>query len=308
MLTTPADVRTQIRSHDRGSRIYTIEGIPYPSVTTIVSQGEPKPVLVNWAKKVTAEAAVNQHELIGKLIEQDGPRAAIDHLKGAAYRQRDAAGDLGSKLHEVAEYEILEGKPYPEPGDPQARRLLSHFRDFVKVMAPTWHAVEGVVFSTEHQYAGTLDAVATLNPAETIGMGDWFGAPLLIDWKSGSGVYGSYAMQLAAYAHCDTLLGPTGPVPFKETLPEARAAVVHITSQGWSLVAVDVGPEVLEAFLACRVTAQWAMELSRSVVGHSLAMGKATPAALVPPGQKAVPEVVTGFGERRRIKPPSLAK
>lgn len=308
MLTTPTDVRDQIRTHDRGSRVYTIGGQPYPSVTTIVSNGEPKPVLVNWAKKVTAEAAVNQHDLVGQLIEQDGHKAAIDHLKGAAYRQRDAAGELGSKLHEVAEYEILEGKPYPDPGDPQARRLLSHFRDFVEVMNPEWHAVEGVVYHTEHQYAGTFDAIATLNPGQSIP--GYEGTPLLIDWKSGSGVYGSYAIQLVAYAWAESMLGPSGPVPMSDLLPSRQAAVVHITSSGWSLVSVRVDQEIFDTFLACKEMALWAQDLSRSAVGAILAIGKATGKALKPPGQKdPEPEVVAGFGERRRItKLPTLSK
>lgn len=303
MLTTPADDRTLIRSQNRGSRVYAINGKDYPSVTTIVSNGEPKPALVGWAKKVTAEAAVNSHDLVGELINRDGDQAAIDHLKGAAYRQRDAAGALGSRLHEVAELEVLQGEEFPDPGDPAARQLLQHFRHFIKETSPEWLAVEAIVYNETHRYAGTMDAAATIP-------GHFGGEPVIVDWKSGSGVYGSFALQLAAYAHAESVIGPNGPIDWEGQVSREKAAVVHIVPSGWKLYEIDVSQAIFDAFLTCRDMAYWAMEQSNGAVGQVLAHGRATGGKTLKRKEPelATPDVVEGFGTRRRIVPPTLAK
>lgn len=310
MLTTPSHDRELIRSQNRGSRVYSIDGEVYPSVTSVVSAGEPRPALIGWAKKVTAESAIASHDLVGRIIEQDGERAAIDHLKGAAYRQRNAAGDLGSRLHDVAEWEILEGRPYPEQSDPGAQALLEQFRNFVLVMDPEWHAVEAIVYNTEHRYAGTLDAIATLRP-ENEDLQGLANMPLLIDWKSGSGVYGSAALQLVAYAHSEHLIGPTGRVPTFDLLPSKVAAVVHITPKGWRLVEVDVSDETFAAFLNTKAMALWANGGGDAAVGRVLAHGRSTGGRSLTlkkqddPGPEV--DAVKDFGARRRIKPPVLS-
>ena len=292
-----------VRSQNRGSRVYAINGNEYPSVTSIISKGEPKPALIGWAKKVTAEAAIEQYKLVGTLIEQDGSRAAIDHLKGAAYRQRDAAGELGTRLHEVAEYELVLGKPYPDQGDPKAQMLLEHFRDFVKVTNPTWLAVEAIVYSEEDGYAGTFDAAALISQYDT---------PVLIDWKSGSGVYGSFALQLSAYAHAEYLLGPDGPEEWRGTVSTSKAVVAHIRPNGWKLIEVDIGPRVYDAFIVAQQMAAWVDGLSRKVVGHALATGRHLGGTAIKKAGKGHaptidPDTTEESAARRRIKPPALS-
>jgi len=306
MLTTPPDDRDLIRSQNRGSRTYAIGGQSYPSVTSIISQGEAKPALINWAKKVTAEAAVAQHELVKTLIDTDGPQAAIDHLKGAAYRQRNAAGDLGSRLHEVAEYEVLEGKEYPDPGDPEARELLNHFRHFLAEVQPEFVAVEAVVVNQDYGYAGTLDACATIPMLRELG-------PVLLDWKSGSGVYGSYGMQLAAYANAESVVGPNGLESWEGVTNTEVAYVVHITPRGWRLVEMHIGEETFDAFLSCMQMAEWA-SFQDSVVGQVVAKGRATGGKALhrkedtstPEEAVVAPVTVGNFGNRRKIQPPTL--
>lgn len=301
ILTTPPADREMVRSANRGSRVYAIDGGEYPSVTSIISKGEPKPALIGWAKKVTAEAAIEQYELVGTLIEKDGNKAAIDHLKGAAYRQRDAAGELGSRLHEVAEYEVVQGKPYPEQGDPKAQMLLVQFRDFVKTTNPQWLAVEAIVYNETDGYAGTFDAAALIPQYDT---------PVLIDWKSGSGVYGSHALQIAAYAHAEYMLGPDGPEEWRGVVNTKVAVVAHIRPEGWRLIEVDIGREVYEAFLVAKKMAAWVDGLSRQVVGKALATGRHLGGASIKKtgkGHAPNPDTVVEFGARRRIKPPALS-
>ncbi len=299
ILTTPPADREMVRSQNRGSRLYAIGGSEYPSVTDIISKGEPKPALIGWAKKVTAEAAIGQYKLVGEIRDKDGDKAAIAHLKGAAYRQRDAAGDLGSKLHEVAEYELVQGKQYPDQGNPGAQMLLEQFRDFVKTTNPEWIAVEAIVFSEAHGYAGTFDAAAILELT-----GD---KPVLLDWKSGAGVYGSFALQLSAYAHAEFLLGPNGEEEWAGTVDQETAYVVHIRASGWRLVEVNIGAEVFESFLNTKTMALWVMDGSDSAVGGVVANGRHLGGTAMKASEPVSQEIVEEFGARRRIKPPALA-
>lgn len=311
MLTTPEQDRVLIRSQNRGSRTYDIGGNRYPSVTSIISSGEPKPALVGWAKKVTAETAVTNRSTVETIIKTDGEQAAIDYLKGAGYRQRDAAGALGSKLHEVAEWELTQTEPYPAPKDTAARALIQNLRDFLVVSKPDWHAVEAVVYNADLGYAGTLDGVAVL---------PWLTPdPVLVDWKSGSGVYGSYAMQLSAYANATHIVGPKGPQAMLPVDLE-RAAVVHITPNGWKVYQVDISEWVFTAFVDCMEMAVWA-DRGNDAVGSVLAHGRArggnglthpkVTAEIVKGNRTAAPipaEAAKEFASRRRIVPPRLAK
>lgn len=314
MLTTPPEDRELIRAQDRGARVYNVGGKSFPSVTAIVQAGEPKPALISWGMKATAEAAVEQYELVGKIIDQDGPAAAIAHLKGAPYRQRNAAGDLGSRLHEICEYEILRGESFPHPGSPEAQAMVEHFRDFVRAMNPNWFAVEAVVYNTNHQYAGTLDAIASLNPPEG-DLHELAGVPVIVDFKSGKGIYGSYALQLSAYANATHIVTETGHEPMLPVDLD-RAVVVHIVPGGWKLLEVHIDPVIYSAFLDCRNMALWAKETSEQAVGRVLATGRANGGRGVAlpkkqedaPGSAPMPDTSKAQGTRRRIAPPSLAK
>lgn len=307
---TPEADRDLMRSSGRGgARSYSLNGKDYDSVTTIIGRGEPKPVLVNWAKKVTAEYAVEHHDMIGQMIKEDGDRAAIDYLKGAAYRQRDSKGAIGSRLHEVAELAAM-GHGVPTPEDPTDALLVAHLKDFLKVAEPEWHAIEAVVYSDEPAYAGTLDGIATLGKG--LNLSDEFKKPVLIDWKSGSGVYGSHAMQLCAYAWATRIIGPSGPVDMTDLgISTEKAAVVHITAGGWKLVEVNIGAALYETFLATIHMAHWTEKLSSDSVGSTLAAGGASGGAsmsLPKKGKKRTTSapLSSGDGSRKRIAPPKL--
>jgi hypothetical protein len=88
----------------------------FPSVTTIISQGMPKPALVHWAAWEAASCAVDN---IPELVKARGQQAR-DELRGwiqrASERKRDTAADLGS---------IASSKPdssaNPHPNSPTSR-------------------------------------------------------------------------------------------------------------------------------------------------------------------------------------------
>ncbi len=242
----------KIETTGRGGRWYVWQKKRFWSVTTLIGAGLPKPVLVNWAKKVTAEYAVEHIDALNALVADD-PKAAIDWLKGAAYRQRDAAADLGSLVHDACEAHVL-GRPYPTWTDEQAP-FMESFLGFLRDFAPDFEAVEAPCFSDKHRYAGTMDAIAVID-----------GVRYLLDWKTGKGVYPEVGLQLAAYRFSEMFIGlPDGdltPMPAVDA-----AAVVHIRPEGYEFVPVRADEEVFRAFLFVREVARFAMETADSIVG-----------------------------------------
>lgn len=272
--TTDKDAaRVQVRD----GRFYVWGGERYPSVTTILSNGVPKPFLVNWAKKVTAEYAVENIDLLNQLISRD-QKGAIDWLKGAAYRQRDEAAAIGSLLHDYAE-ELSMGKQPVLDDDlpPIVYRMADNFLNFLEVVEPTFTAVEAVVFSEQYGYAGTLDSLITVEPgspiANSLGWTEDRPMNLMCDIKTGKGVYPEVGLQLAAYANADFIAqsdGSTVPMPDID-----GAVVLHVRPTRWVLQPVDIGPEVFTAFLSIYETAQWTMTGKDNVLGNPLATGRA---------------------------------
>lgn len=273
-LTTTDKEATRVKLRD--GRHYVWQGERYPSVTTILSNGVPKPFLVNWAKKVTAEYAVENIDLLTQLIGTD-EKGAIDWLKGAAYRQRDEAAEIGSMLHDFAE-DISMGKQVelPEGINPSVEKMGRNFLDFMETVDPTFTAVEAVVFNTKEGYAGTLDSliVTSYEPIlDALGWSEDRPMTLMCDIKTGKGVYPEVGLQLAAYANAEFVGLSDGSTV--EMPPVDGAVVLHVRPQRWQLVPVSIGQEVYEAFLVAKAVSEWTTGGKDNVLGNPLMTGRA---------------------------------
>lgn len=168
--------------------------ISLPSVTTIL-QSLNKPVLVNWAAKVTREGVATllasgelpedaDGDTIHKLLKERGLR----HMD-----QRDSAATRGTNTHSLLE-NLCHGLPVDPGDDPFAQGLCKWWETRKPLVVDT----ERPVYSLTHGYAGTADLV--LNES-----GDPFGAgPLtLADLKTRKRRQPAWEtdyMQTAAYA------------------------------------------------------------------------------------------------------------
>lgn len=246
-----------------GSRYYTWRDERFFSVTTIIGGGIPKPVLVNWAKKFTAEYAVSHIDALNTLI-QDDPDGAVDWLKGAAYRERDRAAQLGSNVHAAVEAYAL-GKPFPKWG-PLVKPRMDAFVEFLTEYQPAYELTEASIFNRKERYAGTLDAIATF---PTLG-----NRKFLFDVKTGGkAVYPEAAVQLSAYRYAEFVGAPDGS---EQPLPKVDAcAVLHIPDGGeFQFVEVVADKEIFQTFLFAREIYRWASVTSKSVVLGSLEPGQ----------------------------------
>jgi hypothetical protein len=132
-------------------------------------------------------------------------------------------------------------------------------------------AIEQVVGSREHWYAGTLDLVADCNRGERG----------IFDWKSGKRIYSSAALQLNAYGHAEFagLGGDESPVA---DWGIETAYGVHIRDDGYTVHPIRYGKDIFEEFLVVRAaydidkraTGDWKIP-GTGYVGAGLAGGAA---------------------------------
>lgn len=251
-----------------GKRFYSWRDENYWSVTTIIGGGVPKPALINWAKKFTAEYACDNIEKLNALLEPAGDEGAVDRdgavdwLKGAAFRDRDRKADLGTYVHNATEAYVL-GKPFPAWPVTVLPRMKA-FERFLAKYEPDYELTEASVYNRTEHYAGTLDAIAT------IGRGPHKGRRFVVDTKTGGkAVYPEVALQLAAYRFAEFIGLPDGSE--EPMRPVDGAFALHLPESGeFDVVDVQADQEVFRAFLYVREVFRFTSETSKAVLRGTL--------------------------------------
>jgi hypothetical protein len=181
-----------------------------------------------------------------------GDSAAIDWLKRIPDYQRDTAADTGSRVHRLAEEMARGGEPEVSADEAP---YVAAYREFLDAFKPRFLAIEEMVVSLKHLYAGTLDAILVLD-----------GEVWIVDLKTGAGLYPETGLQLAAYASADFIGRPGTARRFR--LPRAtRYGAIHVRPEGARLVEYRVDRGTLGAFLEARRLFAWRQGPGKSVVG-----------------------------------------
>ncbi len=115
---------------------------------------------------------------------------------------KEAAGDKGSKVHAAIE-ELIDGHTLTmesqivnpstgvlEPLTLDEYQAIMSFVDWFKAVKPVVLGRELTVWNQEHQYAGTVDLLCTIDGELTI-----------VDFKTSKAVWPSHRMQVSAYKH-----------------------------------------------------------------------------------------------------------
>jgi hypothetical protein len=268
----PATSRPRAERHTRSggrrvdTRWYTdYEGNRYWSVTTLL-KGVPKEALIQWSARVTAESAIDDMDLWRAHARRRGRDGAIASLSRVRFDRNEEAIDRGTAVHAAIQAWVLE-QPLPADLTELEERYVLQFLSFLEAHQPEIYAAELTVFNRSQWYAGTLDLIAKLPRLP--------GAPLmLVDSKTGSGVYPESALQLSAYRRAEFAEVQDGRVV---EMPAVDAcAVLHLTPDRWDLIPVETlkvretsGAErdVFKTFLYVREVYRWLYETSVSVVG-----------------------------------------
>lgn len=268
---------TRIQRHGNGHSYY-LDGEKVPGVTTILSNGIPKPGLIGWAANQVADVVVNglstarndkgevrvvADDLVRELLEWNAtrgqhavkvgddrlPRLALAKiLSSIRYRDVDEASGKGTQVHGLAE-SLARGEEVDVP-DELAGHVRSYLR-FLEEWDPTEALLERVVVNRRWRYMGKLDLLARF---PKYGLG-------LVDVKtSRSGVYAETGLQLAGYRYAETMLdgvdeaGNVVEVP----MPEVEwCGVVWVRADGYDVYPFDVTPDTFRTFLYAKQVGEW---------------------------------------------------
>lgn len=240
--------RLQRRNYGSGHG-YQLDGRKVPGVTTVIGVMD-KPALVNWAAEQSAGYAVEHWARLSEMPIMERAK----EISGARFATNKRATVRGHRIHELGEQLLLTGESdapdeFRGPVEAYARFLNTWMIEPITTEAPVGH--------TEYQYAGTLDVIAKSPLLGTI----------LLDIKTGKGVWPEVALQLAAYRYADLLLTPrevVGPRGGKRTEYDERPMievddcyVAHVLADDVELVPVRAGRAEFETFLYLREVFDW---------------------------------------------------
>jgi PD-(D/E)XK nuclease superfamily len=283
------------------------------SVTTIL-KALSSPGLEYWAIKQAAMAAIDSQATWSAMLDDQGRDETVKWLCGARYRRPKlelGADQLGTVVHKVCETYALSGeKPDREwcadlvasHAAPTVNlekevntvgKMLNQFDRWLQRFTPSYTAAEMAVYSEQYGYAGSLDAILTLD-----------GVRLITDYKTRrepmdakgnmQTPYGETALQLAAYRHADLaavwrarrvekwrrryyLLSPDEK-EIAPAVPQVDGGLcIIITPESCEAFPMRVDEEVFNSFLYTFEAWRWSEEISKRVVGDALVEGRGTP-------------------------------
>lgn len=254
------DAERRARLVKRGKGHYTLDGVKVPSVTTILD-GLPKPGLKWWAANVTAQTAVEEWEELSGL----GPVARYERLKKAHTQTLNTLARRGTQIHALGEA-VAHGREVDVPDD-----LVGPVQAMARAL-DRWQietvATETPLANTEYGIAGTADLWGKIGRLGT--------GLVLLDTKTGSGVYESDALQLCAYAHMDLWHPEPGR---EEAAPQPEACyVLHVLPDDVELVPIEgaEGAAMFREFLYVKATWQWLQAIKADpIIGEALVLEEA---------------------------------
>jgi hypothetical protein len=205
------------RKNRRGG-FYWLSGEPFVSVTNVLGIID-KPQLRYWYGREVYLAMVKDPTL--------GEKEALS----APYKTSDKALTRGSTVHSIVESYKTTGiilEDVVEPYKGYARAFKQWVSDFdIRVQEH-----EKTVVNKAHRYAGTLDLLVSNRDKETI----------LVDVKTGKGIYDEAWLQTSAYWHGDDIKAD-------------KIAVVLLGEDG--TYKFEYGKDKFDYFLAAKKLWEW---------------------------------------------------
>ncbi len=241
------------RKDSSSGRFYHVDGQDYPSVTHILSCLN-KPALVNWAaseeRKLVSSVAADVHQEFAELKVTDRAKylTLLESRLGKEKAHRKAltkASDIGTQVHHLIEWQMRQQLGLPVGDRPvvaeDAQWAVMAFEDWAKAVALEPLAVERIVYSASHGYAGTLDLLAKVEGVVTV-----------VDFKTGKAVYPEAFLQNVAYQMAVGELGIDQP---------QRGVIVRLpkvqTDPAFEAVPVPAAGPLFPTFLAVKTVWAW---------------------------------------------------
>jgi len=134
---------------------------------------------------------------VGEYVMEDGKLLVVEE-EGLIADYREVSDDallVGRMVHDYCEaainWKLGRGEAPGMPDNEAAESSINAFRAWVRENDVEFISSEEKVYSREHNYAGTIDAVANVN-----------GEFSVVDFKTSARIYNTYYIQCAAYAQC----------------------------------------------------------------------------------------------------------
>jgi hypothetical protein len=170
------------------SHRYKVNGKHKPSVTTILNMIH-KEKLEIWKRK-QGIIYIGNHlkELAAEDMTEEKAGDILKAAKEEHKRISDEAAGIGTLVHEAIQA-FFSGRQFDlEKLDKQAATAFNAFLNYANEHNFKCEATEVKVYHPEVGYCGTVDAVGTMDCEK-----------VLMDWKTGSGIYPEASLQVAAY-------------------------------------------------------------------------------------------------------------
>ena len=245
------------------------------SVTNVLSTAVAKQALIPWAVKLTTEHLLDNLAEVNARIDDDRPTLTKE-IKAVHREVKEAAGNLGDRIHTAAEQHVL-GAPVAD--DPEVAPYLAQLVLWLTMWGVDLdehvEATEITVFHRRLGYAGTADLLIWLPTGPGGAMELW-----LIDYKtsatrSAKSVYPENTLQLAALRYAETVLLPDdtdAPMPTIQ-----RTGVLNLRAKSHALVEMPAGRDAHAAFRGLLQGARWLHD-APSTYPALLAPGQTVPA------------------------------
>lgn len=225
-----------------------LTGEAVPSITTVM-KAMANPDIEAWKLRMAA----NHANLHWDEMSAWDPLQRKEAMTGAheAYSGEKAA--LGTLVHEICE-SLIKGNPVAIPKE--ASSYVTQFGKFMMEKKPRFAESEFTVWNRGLEYAGTGDFLAEIG-----------GKTVLVDIKTGKGVYSDYGLQLTALKNAEFLIREDCS---EEPLPEVhQLALLHLRPRSWKLIPVRREKECFLAFTAARQLFSWTHEVADDVLGEA---------------------------------------
>lgn len=242
----PANATTDSKT---GLRYYDWQGRRLMSVTSMRRLvGMPYP-LAQWMQDQAIKAAMANESLIGNMLQADGPEQTAKWLRKIAMGERDDAANKGTAVHDAAALKLMPSAVPTEVAGP----LMSYY-DFLGYSGAQEIFAERQVFNLTLGFAGSIDSLLKIGRP-------LFKRPrkLVVDYKTGKGIYADHALQLMSYAMGE-FIGQDDVIDqaaTAELLSADGLALLHLTDTSWELIEIQPTPALFDAFKAMVTFAAW---------------------------------------------------
>lgn len=214
---------------------YRLDNKPIPGVTGLLDKGLAKPFVARWNSKVVADYVVNNYPQVGEMIRRVGVEQASLFLRKLPTQKRDAAANRGTEVHKLASQAVV-GEEIEIP--PHIGGYLDGYIDWLDEHNVQPILVEKRVASRTHWYAGTFDLICEID-----------GEVWAVDLKTSPRVYGSTALQIAAYTNADFYIDEDDPTAEKPLPQVDRVGAVRVSPFGTTLTELIAREKAFRHFL-----------------------------------------------------------